>query len=104
MPVLTKYEFLMNELSALEKQVYMYVQKTQALINENAELNKKVIKLEKENKELKIKFEEAGKSEGVNGADNLGLFDATTLSDEERDNLRNKITELIDKLDFHLRS
>ncbi|GJQ61749.1 MAG: hypothetical protein SCALA702_08020 [Melioribacteraceae bacterium] len=104
MPVMTKYEFIMNELAALEKQVYMYVQKTQVLLNENGELKKKVRRLEKENKEFREKIESSVKTGIKDGADIPGLFDASALSDEERENLRTKITELIDKLDFHLRS
>lgn len=104
MPVMTKYEFIMNELAALEKQVYMYVQKTQVLINENSELTKKLRRLEKENKELKEKVESSVRGGAGDGTEIPGLFDAAALSDEERDNLRTKITELIDKLDFHLRS
>lgn len=98
MPALTKYEFLINELTSLEKQVYMYVQKTQGLINANNELKKKINQLEKENKELKSKVDEE------NTGDKLGLFNGKDLSDEDREKLKLKISELINKLDFHLRS
>lgn len=89
----TKYDNLMNELTSLEKEVYQYIQKSKELSERNKELEAKVSKLEKENELLKLKLEE-GSASGKEQLKNKNLDS----------NLKGRIDDLIDKIDYHLSS
>lgn len=89
----TKYDNLMNELTSLEKEVYQYIQKSKELSERNKELEAKVSKLEKGNELLKLKLEE-GSASGKEQLKNKNLDS----------NLKGRIDDLIDKIDYHLSS
>ena len=93
----------MDELTSLEKQMYFFVQQTNELTEANKSLQNKVTQLEKENEILKLKLEdiEDKVKTGANGSD---LFDKDLLNSEEREKLKNRISDLISRLDYHLRS
>lgn len=99
-----KYDSFMEELNDLEKQVYVLVQDVEELKNENQGLQEEVDQISKEREVLKLELEETQaqlsniNSEGLNGLDGK-LFDP-----DEREKLKNKIGDLISKIDYHLRS
>ncbi len=97
-----KYDNLMKELQVLEKQVQLYLQKNYQVSEAYRELQKKYKVLEQENVKLKKKLQ--NENFDNSGEKELKIFDGKSLSDRERDNLKKKINELIEKLDFHLRS
>jgi len=100
----SKYDFFMDELNSLEKQLYGFVQKTFELSEKNTRLEKKVHQLEKENEVLKLKIDEIeSKLNNSLFNDNLS-FSNESINLEDRDYLKTKISELISKIDYHLRS
>jgi len=91
----------MDELLALEKQVYLVVQKEEELIEEKATLLKEIQALKDENEILRIKLGEAEKKAEMSG----NLFsESDELDSESKEVVKNKIDELINKIDNHLRS
>jgi len=96
LPEKTKYDFFMEEINSLEKQVYALVQKGEALIEENSALNKKINQLEMENEVLLLKIEEI---ESLNPGADLNNF-----SSEDRETLKKKIEDFISKIDNHIGS
>lgn len=99
-----KYDSFMEELNDLEKQVYVLVQNVDELKNENQDLQEEVNQIAKEREVLKLELEETQaqlsniNSEGLNG------LDANLFGTEEKEKLKNKIGDLISKIDYHLRS
>lgn len=104
MPETSKYDFFMDELNSLEKNLYSFVQKSSELTEKNARLDKKIQKLEKENEVLKLKIEEIESKLNNSLFEDSEIFNNDTLNLEDRENLKNKISELISKIDYHLRS
>lgn len=104
MAELSKYEYILDELNSLEKHISFMSKKNKELnskvsilekINaemaaENSELNKKIMELE-----TKIEIVKKEQNGGKNG--NL-------LNTKEKEQLKIQITDLINKIDFHLRS
>ena len=96
---LAKYETLISDLSALESQVEILKNKYFDTIDRNKELevslhtiqqdknllHQKISELESELEEIKIKVEEKSK-----------------LNSQEREELKNKIRDLINRVDKHL--
>ncbi len=103
MSELTKHDYFMEELNSLEKRIYAFVQKHNEIVNENSELKATIKKLEKENEVLNLKLEEL--EEKITKISN-GDFDLqfADMSPEEKQNLKNKIGDLISRIDYHLRS
>jgi predicted nucleic acid-binding Zn-ribbon protein len=93
----------MDELSSLEKLVGLFVQKCDDLFDKNIELNNTVLRLEQENQALKNKIKEI-EDHFSNAPEQEDIFDSSSLGPEERKEIKNKIGELISKLDNHLRS
>ncbi len=92
----TSYEIFVNELASLEKQIYAYVKRSEEVFEENKKLKEKIDELESENEILKIKIEEfqkRSKEDSGSGIDN-----------REREKIKRRIDELIEKIDFHMRS
>ena len=54
----SKYDFFTDELNALEKQIYVFLQKNEELQHENKELLSRLRNIDKENEVLKLKLEE----------------------------------------------
>lgn len=90
----SKYDNLMDELTSLEKKVYKYIQQSKELSERNKELEAKIAKLEKENELLKLKLEE-NDSSGNQLSKNIKKSDP---------NLKSRIDDLIDRIDYHLSS
>jgi uncharacterized protein YlzI (FlbEa/FlbD family) len=91
----------MDELVALEKQIYIVVQREEEVIEEKAALLKELKVLKDENEILRIKLDEAEKrvEQGGEISGESTLFDS-----ESKEVVKNKIDELINKIDNHLRS
>jgi len=97
----TTYDFFMEELLALEKEIYLVVQKEEKIVEEKVALLKELQALKDENEILRIKLGEAEKKAEMSG----NLFgESDTLDAESKEVIRNKIDELINKIDNHLRS
>ena len=95
----------MDELNSLEKQIYMLIQKADDAAVQNKDLLKNLRKLEDENSILKMKIDELElkmKNKSSYGASQL--FPEGSITEEEKENLKEKISDLISRLDNHLRS
>ncbi|MEW6508933.1 MAG: hypothetical protein AB1432_14435 [Bacteroidota bacterium] len=100
----SKYDLFIDELNALEKQIYYFIQKGSELIDSNKALNNKIVQLEKENDILKRKISEIELKINKTLFNEVNLFGSETIKLEEREALKNKISELIARIDYHLRS
>ena len=104
MPDSSKYDFFMDELSSLEKQVYKFLQKTSDVNEENKALQKRIKQLEKENEVLKLKVDDVEAKLNNAFVDLENSHIGNLFNEDEKLELKNKITDLITKIDFHLRS
>ncbi len=100
----SKYDLFLDELNALEKQIYYFIQKGSELMEANQALNNRIILLEKENDILKKKISEIELKVNKTLFNDENLFGSETIKLEEREALKSKIGELIAKIDYHLRS
>ena len=100
----SKYDFFMDELNSLEKQLYTFVQKSFESTEKNKRLEKKVIQLEKENEVLRLKIEEIETKLNNSPFSESEIFSNDSLNLEDREYFKSKISELISKIDYHLRS
>lgn len=100
----SKYDLFLDELNALEKQIYYFIQKGSELMEANQALNNRIILLEKENDILKKKISEIELKVNKTLFNEENLFGSETIKLEEREALKSKIGELIAKIDYHLRS
>ncbi len=97
----TTYDYFMEELLALEKQIYMVVQREEEIAEEKSTLLREIQALKDENEILRIKLGEAEKKAEMSG----NLFSETDESNtESKKVVKNKIDDLINKIDDHLRS
>lgn len=90
MTEISKYDLIFEELSVLEKQVLNLVNKNRELLKENSSLQTRIKELEEKGSYL------------VNELDELKRGGITNL--KERESLKLKLNELVNKIDFHLRS
>jgi predicted nucleic acid-binding Zn-ribbon protein len=100
----SKYDLFLDELNALEKQIYYFIQKGSELFDANQALNNRITLLERENEGLKKKFFEIESKVSKSVLKDENLFGNNTFNSEEKEVLKSKITELIAKIDYHLRS
>lgn len=100
----SKYDLFLDELNALEKQIYYFIQKGSELLEANEALNNRIVLLEKENEILKKKISEIELKVNKTLFNEGNLFGSETIKLEEREALKSKIGELIAKIDYHLRS
>ncbi|OGU55013.1 MAG: hypothetical protein A2V66_08060 [Ignavibacteria bacterium RBG_13_36_8] len=100
----SKYDFFMDELSSLEKQLYTFVQKSFELTDKNSKIEKKMQQLEKENDVLKMKIREIENKLNNSLFNDNSLFNNDSLKLEDRELIKSKISELISKIEYHLRS
>ena len=100
----SKYDIFLNEISELEKVVHKFVVKNQELQEEKNELQGKVSQLKNENEVLIAKINELEKK--VNSAEDsiTTVLSKKSLNVTERENLKNQIDELIEKIDYHIHS
>ena len=100
---LTKYEILLNELTAIEAQLSIIVHKNKELIGKVEEQEVELLRLRNENSFLQQKMVileseiKAPKNDGENN-----LFNSLNL--KERENLKVKLQNLLSKIDYHLSS
>ena len=94
----------MDELSSLEKQIYKFVQKTNEVSEENKTLQKKMNQLEKENEVLKLKIEDMESKLNNSYIDAEDSQFNNLFAEGEKEEQKNKINDLITKIDYHLRS
>ena len=100
----TKYDLFLDELNALEKQVYYFIQKGLELSEANEALSKKISKLESENTSLKKKLNDLEEKVSNSFFNDTNLFGDEPVKSEDKEVLKNKLDELIARLDYHLRS
>jgi len=103
-PDKNKYDLFLDEISNLEKQVYSFAQKSDDIAIQNESLLKKINEMEKENLILKQKINdfELRLKHPFSEDDLFGSLSSLNL--EDRNILKNKINDLIKKIDSHLRS
>lgn len=88
----SKFDVLFDELALLEKQVMNLSQKNKELAFDNSKFLIRISELEDQIKNLKKENEILINSGTLN------------LNSKERDEIKQKITELVGKIDNHLRS
>jgi hypothetical protein len=101
---ISKYDLFIDELNALEKQIYYFLQKGSDLQEANQALNNRIILLERENDTLKKKISEMDAKVSKSLFNGENIFGGENFNLEEKEALKNKISELIAKIDYHLRS
>lgn len=94
----------MDEINSLEKMVHSYVQQAEEIGSRNEELQDEIDTVKKENELLKFKIKELEEKVGEIAMHGNTLFEGSSANQEEREKLKNKINELISKLEYHLRS
>lgn len=100
----SKYDLFLKELNSLEKIINSYVQKNDELIETKKVLEKKVTQLQNENEVLKLKIDELeGKVEEVLNK-RADLIDNNNISNIDREALISHIDDLIERIDYHIRS
>ncbi|MDH7605514.1 MAG: hypothetical protein QHH13_11480 [Melioribacter sp.] len=104
MAELSKYDMFLEELSSLEKEIYYFIQKGAELIEANEALSNRINQLEKENETLKKRLSEIESKISKSMFNEENLFGVERFNAEEREALKNKISELIARIDYHLRS
>ena len=100
----TKYDYFMDELLSLEKQIYTVVQRSDELVDENNDLREEIENLQAENGALKNKLREIETSLANQIGENKDLFSENNLHSNEKEEIKEKIENLISRLDYHLRS
>jgi chromosome segregation ATPase len=100
---LAKYDGLLNDFKTIEAQVSMLKKKYDLCVKQNEELEKNIEELKKENSELTQKIDKLEtdltkmKNEGE-----TNLFNS--LNSKERESLKDKLQDLISKIDYHISS
>ena len=91
----------MEELNSLEKTIYRVIQKNTELVDFNTALQQKINELDRENEALQKRVQEL-----ENRAQSAGmeLSKLEHLNPEEKSSLNNEINDLIEKINYHLRS
>lgn len=100
----SKYDLFIDELNALEKQIYFFIQKGAELLEANQALSNRLTLLEKENDNLKKKISEIESKVSKSLFNEDNLYGTESLKLEDREALKSKISELIARIDYHLRS
>lgn len=96
----SKYEILLNDLNALETQVSSFKNKIKATLDKNKDLVNLLDKKEKEKSSLYKKIEDLEIELKKNGGtDFTNLFNV-----KEKEELKNKLTDLISRINYHLSS
>lgn len=94
----------MDELSSLEKQIYKFVQRSNELTEQNKSLLKKIKQLENENEVLKLKVEDMESKLNNTYIDSENSQFNKIFDEGEKERIKEKINDLLTKIDFHLRS
>ena len=94
----------MEEVVSLEKMIQKYVIETNELEEGKTALNSKVVNLEKENEVLVLKIQELEKKLSKAEDGSASVISKSTLDVKERQNIKNQIDDLIERIDYHIRS
>ncbi len=100
----SKYDLFLSEIAALEKVAHNFVGKNQELLEVKNELEKKVSQLQSENEILMAKIKELEKKANSAEENITTVLSKKSLNVSERENLKNQIDELIEKIDYHIHS
>ena len=103
MPDLTKHEILLNELSEIQTLVAELINNLRALRNENSKLERSFSAIREENKMLLQRVEALEKQLEENENNSLNSVFGS-LDNIEREELKNKIQILVNRIDSHLSS
>lgn len=99
----SKYDLFMGEIESLEKMVQNFVVEHLEIGEVKSSLAKKVENLEKENEILVLKIKDLEKK--ISKAEDVSsVRNKTNLDLNERQNLKNQIDDLIERIDYHIRS
>jgi chromosome segregation ATPase len=101
---LTKYEIVLNELISLEVQVAALIEKNELLQKHKKEQEQKIIGLTKENELLVLKLAALETEINNYNSGKSGLTSTLQMDVKEKENIKNKIHELINKIDYHVKS
>ncbi|HKB85582.1 MAG TPA: hypothetical protein VKD08_05390 [Ignavibacteriaceae bacterium] len=99
MPDLTKHEVLLNELSEIQTLVAELINSKKTLLEEKTRLERSFSGLREENKMLLQQIEALEK----NGNNSLNSIFGS-LDNNEKEELKNKIQNLVNRIDLHLSS
>ncbi len=103
MPDLTKHEVLLNELSEIQTLVAELKNRNKTLREEYSKLERSFSGIREENKMLLQRVEALEKQLEENGENSLNsLFGS--LDGNEKEELKNKIRNLVNRIDLHLSS
>ena len=103
MPDLTKHEVLLNELSEIHTLVTELKNRNKSLREEYSKLERSFSGMREENKILLQRVEALEKQLEGNGENSLNsLFGS--LNGNEKEELKNKIQNLVNRIDLHLSS
>jgi predicted RNase H-like nuclease (RuvC/YqgF family) len=100
---LEKYEALLNDFKTVETQVVQLKKRYELCTRQNAELEIKISELKEENTELTKKIDKL--ETDLNKMQKEGetnLFNS--LNVKERESLKDKLQDLISKIDYHISS
>jgi predicted nuclease with TOPRIM domain len=100
---LTKHEVLLNELTNIHTLVSILVNNFKSLQEEKSGLESSLSALMEENKDLLQRVEVLEKQLDENSNISLNLL-SDSLDTNEKQELKNKIQILVDKIDMHLSS
>ncbi|MGE5795498.1 MAG: hypothetical protein ACM34N_01875 [Ignavibacteria bacterium] len=100
---LAKYDGLLNDFKTVETQVSVLKKKLELCIKQNEEFEKNIAELKKENSALLQKIDKLEKdlSKMLNEGE-TNLFNS--LNAKERESLKDKLQDLISKIDYHISS
>jgi predicted nuclease with TOPRIM domain len=101
LPDLSKYDLLLSELSAIETQLTILIDKYNDNADRNKELEDEVNLLKKENFSLGQKLNRF-ETQPISTPDSEDMFDSATKA--EKEDLKKKIQNVITKIDRHLSS
>jgi len=99
LPDLTKHEVLLNELSEIQTLVAELINSKKTLLEEKTRLERSFSGLREENKMLLQQIEALEK----NGNNSLNSIFGS-LDNNEKEELKNKIQNLVNRIDLHLSS
>lgn len=98
---LTKYEILINDLTAIETQLSILAHKNQELQSKNLDLEEQLKQLKTENVFLAQKISKIDDEiQNQKGDSEINLFNSLNM--KERENLKVRIQNLISKIEYHL--
>ena len=100
---LAKYDGLLNDFKTVETQVTVLKKKLDNCISQNNELEKNITELKKQNSELLKKADKLEKDlSKMQSEGETNLFNS--LNAKERESLKDKLQDLISKIDYHISS